>query len=284
MSRLPCHRILWFVIVLLFAAQGALRAVPNPPPFGVYSGRDFSPTIQVLESNSSRIRLDLDMDHLPPSDTINFSRPIPGLWGDLNQDSLLVPRFTIYLALEGNGAPSVSVDTVERTTYPAASTWVPYNYAPQPLVALGHVGIMGGVRVVPVTFSPLVYTNYADTCQVMRHAVVRIELSDSAGENPVASPPTAFSRTWQKVFQSLVTNWDFIPNFRTTEQSHILMIVPDAGSDSTFLPAILPYIQWKEQRGIKVTVVGRKHHCLQSDGAADPELHHFPVCGLFAPH
>jgi hypothetical protein len=257
MSCPPRLKVLWFVAVTLLFACGDLLAIPSLPPFGVYPNQTFSPTVTVLESNSSRIRLDLVMNHLPATDTINFAQPQAGLWGDLNQDSILVPRFTIYLALAGNGTPAVSVDTVDTIAYPAIPRSVPYNNPPRPLVALGRIGILGGIRILPVTFSPLRYTNQADTCYVMHHAVVDIAIGADLGENPVSTAPIAFSRTWQRMLQSLVTNWEYIPNFRTTTPSHILMIVPDAGADSSFLTNIQPFVQWKEQRGFKVTVVGK---------------------------
>jgi hypothetical protein len=255
MNRTSGPRVLWFVALAVFSACGSLWAVPNLPPFGQYRNQDFSPTITVLESNATRIRLELRMNNLPHDETLDFAQPQPGLWGDLNQDSILVPRTTIYLALAGNGNPTVSVDTLETVIFPVVRRNVPYNTPPETLATLGNVGLMGGVRLVPVTFSPFRYVNWDTTCTVMNRAVVTINIGAGDGTNPANNPPTAFSRAWQRVFQTLVTNWESIPNIRTTAPSHILIVCPDLGADSTFLSNIRSFVQWKEQRGFKVTIV-----------------------------
>ncbi|HEY3296236.1 MAG TPA: C25 family cysteine peptidase [bacterium] len=226
--------------------------MPDSPPFGMYPNTRYSPTISVLESDSV-IRLDLLMERIPHSGSINFTGRFPGTWGELNATGLRLPRLTIYVALPGSGNPVVTFETWDDTTFQAQPASL-INNNDHSHVMVGHVGIMGGVRVVPLTIRPLTYTNQASTCDVLQHAILRVAMDTTTGENPVSTPRMAFSRPWQRMFQTLVTNWEYIPNIMTGAQSHILMIVPDA-TGSNFLPAVADFVRWKEQRGFKVTVV-----------------------------
>ncbi|MFZ5433542.1 MAG: C25 family cysteine peptidase [Calditrichota bacterium] len=251
------NRLLIFTQLMLLTAgliPSAVLAVPDGPPFGVYLNEDFSPTVTVLESNTSQIRLSLVMEHLPTGQTIDLANVPDGLWGEMNPSGSLIPRFSLLLALPPTGNPTVTTEIWNTTTLSAISRQLPENDPSPQSVSLGQVGIFGGVRVVPVVFRPIAYTNGATTCAVMSNAVIRLDIDDDLGQNPVAFPPTGFSTTWQKVLRATVTNWDFIPNYFNTLGSHILMIVPDANGFN-FIPAVQDFVKWKEQRGIKVTVV-----------------------------
>lgn len=252
MTRL-LRSFLWLVILCVGCVGRAVWAVPDSPPFGVYPNAAYSPTITVLESDSV-IRLDLLMEHLPHGGYVNLARQLPGLWGEMDSIGARLPRFTIYLALPGSGNPVSSIESWVDTVAQAGDTVLRDNSTHPPHVSFGHVGILGGVRVVPVTIWPITYDNHADTCTILSHAIVRVSVDGATGENPVTTPRTAFSRPWQRLLQTVVTNWTHIPNINTGANSHILMVVPDT-SPNNYLPTVQPFIRWKEQRGFKVTVV-----------------------------
>lgn len=269
------------LFALLLGWKGAV-AVPAASPFGTYEGALFSPTVSVLESSPSQIRLGLVMGNVTGSETVDLFSDLPGLWGEMNPTGALIPRFTIFLALPPTGNPSVTVE--EWDTIPLAATprSLPDN-PPSASVIVGTVGILGGVRVVPVTFHPIAYVNNTNTCQVMSQAVVRVDIDESSGQNPVTDPPDGFSRAWQQVFRAIVSNWRDIPNYSVTVPSHILMIVPDQGSQN-FVPNVQNFVRWKEQRGVKVTVLPRssigaapiasaiRNRIIQERAAADPPI------------
>lgn len=231
-------------------------AVPSIPPFGVYPEEPYSPSITILESGLETIRFEMEMDRLPANDTLSLTRPPAGLWGQMNPTGSLLPRFSFFLALPPSGNPSVHFETWEAAVKPVRTISLPENNPLPPLVEIGDVGILGGVRIVPVTVRPIRYQNGAPACSVMTHAVIRIEMDDAPGQNPVANPPQEFSRPWQQIFRAVVTNWQFIPNYYVSAPSHILMIVPDSGAEN-YIPSISSFVQWKQQRGVKVTVVGK---------------------------
>ena len=230
-----------------------LRPVAAVPPFGVYEAASYSPTIVVEESNFDRVRLHLEMEHLPQGATVNFSNRLPGLWENMNTASPghYLPRFSILIALPNTGNPTVVIESWTDTTMNATPiTNLQENSPGQPQVTIGEVGILGGVRVAPVNFKPIAYTSGASTCAVMRSATISIEIDDQTGVNPVTSPRTSFSRPWQQVFEATLTNWEYIPNIGVGAGSHMLIIVSD-----NLAPVITNYVRWKEQRGMKVTVV-----------------------------
>jgi len=223
-------------------------------PFGVYPGAEYSPTITVNQISPHEIQLDLLMENLPASSHIGLTQPFEGLWGEMNPTGYLLPRFTIFLALPPNGNPTCTVDLWETETYQVYPRQMPENDPQPPRFKLGDVGILGGVRVFPLTIRPLSYVNMDDTCYVVRHAVLRIETDDTEGQNPVTYPPTAFSPAWREVFRALVTNWENIPDIETSAQSHLLLIVPDQGSEN-YLDDVHGFRRWKEQRGTRVTII-----------------------------
>src|SRR3972149_8959545 len=85
--------------ILLFFV--GLSPVFSVPPFRIYGDASFSPTVTVTESNEDRVRLQLDMEHLPQGFTVNFSSRLPGLWENMNTDAgspHYLPRVTILVA------------------------------------------------------------------------------------------------------------------------------------------------------------------------------------------
>jgi hypothetical protein len=241
---------------VIYLLPGLASAVPHVPPFGIYPGAQFSPSINVLESSDHDIRLEVFMSNLPTGGTINMNNHLPGLWGELNDSGASIPRFTIYLALPPHGTPTAAIEQWDKTSFQASPAFLADNSPPLADVTVGFVGNMAGVRLVPVTFRPVLYANGAAICSVMTHAVVRIDIDSTTGANPVSSPPLGFSRTWRQVYQSLVTNWKDIPNIWNTLPSRIVMIVPD-GVNDYFLPMVDNFVRWKQQRGYQVTVIPR---------------------------
>jgi hypothetical protein len=240
------------VTIVLCWLAACLPSAFAVPPFGTYDDVSFSPTVTVLESDDSQIRLQLVMEHLPQGQTVDFATRLPGLWENMNttQSSHYLPRFAVTVALPNTGNPTVVIESWETTTMNANPISLQQNTPGQPQAEIGTVGILGGVRVAPLTVKPISYTNNASTCDVITTAVIRIDIDDQSGTNPVTDPRTSFSRPWQEVFKSVVTNWEYIPNIQVGAESHMLMIVPN-----NFSTAITDYVRWKEQRGMKVTVV-----------------------------
>jgi hypothetical protein len=189
------------------------------------------------------------------------------MWGEMNDVGSLLPRLAVLVALPPTGNPTLSIESWESTSYAAVQTYLPNNDPPADSAAIFRVGILGGVRVVPLTIHPISYTNESSTCRVLQHAVIRIDIDNSAGDNPVTMPRTNFSRSWQQMFRALVVNWQDIPNYHSSQSSHLLIIVPDAGVDSAYVNLIRPFIRWKEQRGTKVTLV-RKSSIGSNPGAS----------------
>ncbi len=236
-------------LTLVFLA-GVANLAHAVPPFGVYEEALFSPTITVLESNNDRVRLLLDMENMPPGGSVNLSQRLSGLWGEMNATGALPPHFTIYVALGISGSPSAIVDEWQTTQFTCNAFTMPDNNPNPAQVEVGAVGIFGGVRIVPITFHPVQYTNGQTTCEIMHEATISIEIDDSPGQNPLTSARPNFSVPWQKLMRSLVTNWEYIPNIQNSVASHILYIVPDA-----YVASMSDLIKWKERRGFKVTVV-----------------------------
>jgi hypothetical protein len=247
---LPKHN---FIAVIFWIACAIAPAVAQTVPFGLYPEAEFSPDFSLIQSNQDVIRFQLDMTRLQSSGPIDLRQHLPGTMGEMDSTGALMPRITFYLALPATGNPTVTVEdwTIRgRDVSPAAT--IPDNSTPAPHVSLEDVGIFGGVRLVPVIIRPITYTNNTTTCAVMEQAVIRIDIDNQQGQNPLTSIRQAYSESWQKVLKAVVMNWQDIPNLAVTEPSHILFVVPDSFLVSTNINA---YVNWKRQLGYEVTVV-----------------------------
>ena len=253
MSRCArCFLCLGLWAVALFWPPLPAEAVSS---FGLYDQATFSPTITVQQVNADTLRLYLTMENLPDTGTVNFASAFQGLWGEMNPTGDLLPRFSVFVALPPTGNPSVTVESWNGRLFAVAPPdSLPENDPRPPRVTLGSVGILGGARIVPVTFRPITYVNSAAVCSVMYQAVVQLDLNDQPGENPLTQPRPSFSPAWQKILQAVVVNWEDIPNVHVTAPSHILMLVPQYGGYD-YVPLVEDYVRWKEQRGDRVTVV-----------------------------
>lgn len=242
------------ILLLIIGFSISPVAVFGIPPIGVYEGAQFSPTIDVLSSTETAIRLSLSMNNLPPtSQELDIQAPFPGLVANMlePEDNPLIPRFTIFLALPPTGNPTVTVETWQTESYGVINpAFIPENDPSRPEVRLGEVNVLGGIRVVPLTIKPIEYSNNTAGCTIMSSAVIRIDIDGTLGMLPQTSPPESFSIPWQRVLSAVVTNWEAIPHIHTGTGSHLLIICPD-----DYLTVIRNFVNWKEQRGIKVTVV-----------------------------
>jgi hypothetical protein len=247
-----CFYCLGLLVAALIWPLTAAEAVPS---FGLYDNAAFSPAITVEHDGPGTLWLQLRMQNLPQTGTVNFADDFPGLWGEMNPTGDLLPRFSVFVALPPTGNPSVTVESWDTRLFAVAPpVSLPENDPRPPLVTLGSVGILGGARIVPVTFRPITYVNGASACSVMYQAAVRVDLDGETGENPLIQLRPTFSPAWLKVLQAVVVNWEDIPNVHVTAPSHILMIVPQYG-DYDYVPLVQDYVRWKEQRGDRVTVV-----------------------------
>ena len=152
MSRCArCFLCLGLWAVAVFLPPGPAEAVPS---FGLYDHAAFSPTITVEQESPSRLWLQLRMQNLPETDTVNFAGNFPGLWGEMNPTGDLLPRFSVFIALPPTGNPSATVESWDTRLFDVVPPdTLPENNPRPPLVVLGSVGILGGARIVPVTFA-----------------------------------------------------------------------------------------------------------------------------------
>ncbi len=239
-----------FPAIFLVLVGAITPVIAQTVPFGLYPTAEFSPDFEVLESNENLIRFTLDMARLQPTGTIDLNQKLPGTWGQMNATGALIPRFSFFLALPPTGNPTVTIENWTNASRSAVARTIPENNPNDPRVFLGDVGILGGVRVVPVTVKPVTYTNGQTSCQILDSATIRINLDSQQGQNPLTAIRPAYSESWRSVFQAVVMNWQNIPNLMVREPSHILMFIPDA-----FISSMDAFVNWKRQMGMVVTIV-----------------------------
>ncbi|MBU0690370.1 T9SS type A sorting domain-containing protein [bacterium] len=245
-----CTRML--ILVIVFSIESVVAY--GVPSFGVYEGARFSPTITVISSSETAIRLSLSMDNLPPTtQELDIQAPFEGLVANMlePEEHPLIPRFTIFLALPPSGNPTVTAESWQTETYGVINpAFIPENDPSYPEVRLGDIQVLGGIRLVPLTIKPVEYVNNSASCTIMTNAVIQVNIDGSAGTLPQTSYPESFSIPWQRVLTSVVTNWEAIPDILNGADSHLLIICPDE-----YLAVIQNFVDWKEQRGMTVTVV-----------------------------
>ena len=118
-------------------------------------------------------------------------------------------------------------------------------------VQMGKPAIMRSLRVAPLIIRPVSYDSASRTLRVIDHAVIRIEMDGSLGENVLHNSPR-IGPSWNDYFKATVLNYDSTLADRSGEPENYLIFTRDE-----FEPRLQGFIAWKELEGFHVDVLRR---------------------------
>lgn len=105
-------------------------------------------------------------------------------------------------------------------------------------------------RVVQVSFNPVQYNPKTGELRVYSRIQIELIHSGKGAVNVLSEPASRQSAVWQRLYQDVIVNYDEVRPAGIVETERMLIIVHDS-----FYDHILPYADWKRQKGVDVTVV-----------------------------
>ncbi|MDP8320770.1 MAG: C25 family cysteine peptidase [Candidatus Stygibacter australis] len=116
---------------------------------------------------------------------------------------------------------------------------------------LGEPAIMRGVRMVPVTFSPLIYNATRHEMTIYSKIEVKITTSGENGKNCI-SHNSKLSRSFEPIFDANVLNYQEMRGREDYQQPSMIIVCPD---NEDVVDTLSYLVDWKLQKGFQVTLV-----------------------------
>jgi len=120
-----------------------------------------------------------------------------------------------------------------------------------PSVKVGEPALMHGVRVVPVTFSPVAYDPATGKTDIASSMTVEVSFTGRDERNSRASAPTMIAESFAQMFEQEVIGWERSGDVQVGPGGY-LMICPD---NSTVVGIVEKLADWRRRQGYDVKVV-----------------------------
>ncbi len=136
---------------------------------------------------------------------------------------------------------------------------VPYSFSPiyqkaefypSTTAELSSPFIMRDFRGITVTASPFIYYPMTKTLRVYTHMVLDIKATGADTMNTLNRSSNEYSKYFEEIYRNLFIN--FTPDRYTlvNDRGRMIVIAP-----SSYLTTVQPFVNWKNQKGIKTTLV-----------------------------
>ncbi|MBN2829100.1 MAG: T9SS type A sorting domain-containing protein [Candidatus Cloacimonetes bacterium] len=123
---------------------------------------------------------------------------------------------------------------------------------PQQGIQLSEPGIIRDFRVVSVSFIPFVYNPSTRSLVVTSNLTCRLNYSNESGVNEMEAPES-YSPSFQPIYQSLIANYEQVFDRTIPVHNKRLLIIYGGSTDQQYLDKLDEFVQWKRQKGYKVT-------------------------------
>jgi hypothetical protein len=155
-------------------------------------------------------------------------------------------------------APSKGV--IYRSTNPAdipftfSQTYTSDAFFPLSPVSLSDPFILREYRGISYQILPVICNPVSETIRIYESIIFRIYPDGDDYRDIIASQPTMITRDFLQIYENKFQNFETIRSTYPAllEQGTILII-----SHETFMSAMAPYVQWKNQKGIPTEMVSR---------------------------
>lgn len=148
-------------------------------------------------------------------------------------------------------APNLPIERSDkRGTAAFSETW--YRAArSEPEVMIGEPALLHGLRVVPVTFSPVAYDPATGHTEVARRMTVEIEFAGRDQRNNAARTPTMIPESFAAIYDEIVLGYEPDRGTDVGPGSYI-MICPNNG---TVVDIVTKLADWRRRQGYNVLLV-----------------------------
>jgi hypothetical protein len=224
--RFPYARLLFFargalvacVVLASSAALGAPRNVVLSSDQGTMAS-----ALEVISSSAGGCEARFVLPPLPPLDQAGPAS---------------LPTYHGFVAVSAGQAVSARATVNAQQTLAGEPT---LTTPPAPTIALGEPAMMNGLRVVPFTIDPR-----------LDQTTVATDISLAFEFNGPADLPAFVPESFDRIFNSLILNWDTLRDDVEVGLGTYLMVMP---SDSQVSTALQPLIAWRKRQGYNVVTV-----------------------------
>ena len=138
----------------------------------------------------------------------------------------------------------------EATTFAYdAAAYERIGYGNEPWVQAGEPALLGGLRVVPVSFSPVQYDPSRGTLRIARRMVVEVTY---AGEDLRNTPPARqrpITPSFDAIYRELVLGYAGPARGQQVRHGTYLIICPN---NASVISRLQPLIDWRQRQGLPV--------------------------------
>ncbi|MCF7913148.1 MAG: T9SS type A sorting domain-containing protein [Candidatus Cloacimonetes bacterium] len=166
-------------------------------------------------------------------------------------DRTELPVFNCVLAIPFTGELELEIISSELSVLDDVLISQNQSYSGQnQIVQLGEPAIMRGIRLLPVSFSPMRYNDKLRRMYITTNIEIKLTTSGDGGKNCI-SKSRKLSRSFEPLYQAEVLNYEEMRQREDYQQPTLLIICPD---DEDVLEVLDYLVDWKRQKGFEVTV------------------------------
>ncbi len=267
--------------VVLFSLLFVLSVFSLVWAYQINSGGTDELQVKLLSADASKVRLEIQIPDLQVEDKIvdgiTYQQIIIPGGGWLTQvGDPQIPLVCRFVALPPTSG--VRIEVVEQEKETLSGTYQLYPYQPAPLrkddytpgpfqlntqtyaqnqafpgnlAEKGDILILRDLRLAPIKFFPVQYNPQTGEVTVYKRMVVDVYF-EGTGENPQSDPKNTLTRSYLKIYENFVMNFDQIKEGRQIVDGSILIITYD-----DFRSAMQPFADWKHKMGYETFLVNK---------------------------
>ncbi|MBN1948939.1 MAG: hypothetical protein JW784_04275 [Candidatus Cloacimonetes bacterium] len=137
-----------------------------------------------------------------------------------------------------------------QVPYEFNESYLNNEFYPSRIATLGEPYILRDFRGLTVSVYPFVYNPVTGQLRVYHHLILRVVSSGTDERNQKIRNDNRINRNFSEIYRHHFLNYNTFRYNTVEEQGRILVI-----AYSSFMTAMQPYVDWKNQRGIPCTMV-----------------------------
>lgn len=150
------------------------------------------------------------------------------------------------------GRQSVDIDFAGTLSRERAAGRYGAALYPQERATLSEPKVIRDFRVVSINVYPFQYDQNSGELLINRSMDIRLSFDNSPSINEMEAP-TRYSRSFERVYQGLILNYDAVMSTRdVVYQNPVMLVIYGNFTDAIYQAKVQEYITWKKQRGFKV--------------------------------
>lgn len=189
---------------------------------------------------------------MPELPTVSTSIAIPS-HGKVNIEVISsqqrsIPGFMPYPVQQGSDLESPKSFVINSDYYASGASY------PSAAIEYSDPMIMRDFRIIQVQINPFSYNAATGELTVHENIEFRLNFSNEAGMNELATEPTQISASFANIYESMILNFADYRNAVIANTPPRILMIYGNNTDATYLAALNEFFLWKRQKGADVMV------------------------------